>query len=674
MTADDELAHLAARAGLHASFRDMNRIERTITSETRRVLLEANGLPALTLGDVRESLARLDAEASARFVPDDVIIQAGRPFELTMAGGSDWTVQDEDSLSVLAEGRSAGLVSLPPLDVGVYLLQISKGPRKQTATLLSAPARAPSVAAIAGAEKQWGVVAALYGLQTAGAFGLADFRDLGDLAGDLGKQGAAFLGINPVHALGWMNDDTISPYSPTHRGFLTADHIAIDPKKDPERPSAPPGSLLDYAAHRARHRPALVSAFAAFEAEVNPEANAAFDAFVSRGGDALQDFARFEAWSMVHGADVASWPANLRDRATAATVDPPPKMRFHLWLQWLADQQLRAAQTSARSGGMALGLYLDLAVGARLGGAEHWANAAARADGVSVGAPPDDLSPAGQNWGLTAYAPRKLIQTRYRALRQILRASMQHCGILRIDHVLGLNRSFWLPLDGTPGGYISQPFESLLALVAIEAHLSGTVIVGEDLGLVPSGFRSSMAQTGLYGYTVLQFERTEDGGFRRPEDLRPQTLACFGTHDTPTLRGYWEGHDIDWWHKLGWIKEEDVPKARSRRSQETRDLLVATGTPREISQTADDVRQNIHSALATGPTALSAVQLDDILGLREAQNLPGTVDEHPNWRRVCPASRAELAAHPGLVETATDMRAAGRGVVENPIERTSHGD
>lgn len=675
MSADAALDDLANRAGVHPVFRDMNGQERLASAETRRALLAANGLPASSEADLRESLARLDAEASARMVPDDVIVAAGSPQEIPLDAGTEWQVLGEDRQSVLAAGRSDGVARLPALEVGFFLLHVEQGGRTQEATLMATPPRAPSVTQVAGQERQWGVVAALFALQSGRNGGIGDFRDLSDLAHELGRQGAGFLGINPVHALGWHDTTTISPYSPTHRGFLNTAHIALDgldPVDSLPARQAGVSEMLDYAAHRSHHRRGLQAAFQRFDSQAAAPERAAFEAFVQASGPRLRDFARFEALSAQHGSDCRQWPAGLQDPAGAPRSTDAAAERFHCWLQWVAHTQLETAQARACEGGMALGLYLDLAVGARLGGAEYWANAPARATGVSIGAPPDDLSPAGQNWGLGGYAPRKLTATRYASLRQILGQSMRHCGILRIDHALGLNRSFWLPDDGTPGGYISQPFDSLLAVVAIEAWKAGTVIVGEDLGLVPEGFRERIARAGLYGYTVLQFEREADGRFRMPGDLRPQTLACFGTHDTPTLRGYLEGHDIDWWHRLSWIDAAGEAQARLRRAGETRDLMGLAEDAEAADPCFGAVRRRVHEGLAKAPTALSAVQLDDLLALKSAQNLPGTIDEHPNWRRAYPLAVDDLASLPALHETAALMRDAGRARDDTNKERTGH--
>jgi 4-alpha-glucanotransferase len=249
---------------------------------------------------------------------------------------------------------------------------------------------------------------------------------------------------------------------------------------------------------------------------------------------------------------------------------------------------------------------------------------------VSIGAPPDHLSPEGQNWNLAAFAPRKLRAQNYAPFRQILRSTMRNAGILRIDHVLGLNRSFWIPDDGNPGGYVRQPFAALIALIKIEAERAGTVVVGEDLGLVPDGFRAAMRRDGFLGYSVLQYEKDEHANFRDPSECDRQVLACFGTHDTPTLRGFAEGRDIDWWSRLGWIDDDKVLTTRAQRQN---DVGVLAKLAVSDAGAPDRLAGSVYSALARSPAALVSVQLDDVLGQVEAQNLPGTVDQHPNWRR-----------------------------------------
>ncbi|WP_298970831.1 4-alpha-glucanotransferase [uncultured Roseobacter sp.] len=663
MSADQILSDLADHCGLVADFKDLDGIVRSASPDTQRALLQAMGVPVGSSAEMRETLQMMRAEDTARILPRDVVVPSHKQTTVPCASGVAWQMILEGTSDVYAEGKSRSNIEVPALPSGVHDLQVQRGSDMQSATLIAAPDRVLSLQDMAGADQTWGVVAALYGLRSERNQGLGDFEDLAQLGEILGKNGAGFLGINPVHALGWADVATISPYSPTHRGFLNTNHIALDRIPHVAAPTSLPaqsGPRIDYAGFAQTHRAALRAAFETFQSGAEGAVHGDLAAFKREGGPALADYALFEALSETHGPDWRSWPKNLQTPTSAQTVAGTVDTEFHVWLQWLAARQLEAAHTRAQSNGMALGLYLDLAVGSRLGGAEAWGAAEVLAQSVSLGAPPDHLSPAGQTWQLAAFAPAKLQAQQYRPLRQVLRQAMQHCGVLRIDHALGLNRSYWVPENGAPGGYIRQPFQSLMGIIAIEAERARTLIVGEDLGLVPAGFRATMAARGIYGYTVAQYEKTDDGKFRKADDMRPQSLACFGTHDTPTLRGFWEGRDIGWWHQLGWIDAGEKAKAEERRALEKADLVGAT--PETVNTfEATDLATQAHRALAQGPTALVAVQLDDVLDVAEAQNLPGTVDEHPNWRRRSPVPVADMAAHAGLCETAKMMADAGRG-------------
>ncbi len=294
-----------------------------------------------------------------------------------------------------------------------------------------------------------------------------------------------------------------------------------------------------------------------------------------------------------------------------------------------------------------MGLYLDLAVGARRGGAESWCENDSVAHGVSLGAPPDQLGPDGQNWGLMGYAPRKLADNKYKPLRRIYRSAMKHAGVLRIDHVLGLNRSFWIPDDGSPGAYVSQPLDVFLALLSIEAAASNTAVIGEDLGLVPDGFREAVQNHGIYGYSVLQYEKWPEGRFKNPSELRQFSLASFSTHDTPTLKGYLSGCDIKWRDRLRGDGEGVSHSAYEDRRNEVKALATLDPDASHHEDVSfEHMFEAIHGSLAASGVSMISVQLDDILGLEEAQNLPGTIDQHPNWRRKCPCNLAELSSNP----------------------------
>jgi 4-alpha-glucanotransferase len=280
---------------------------------------------------------------------------------------------------------------------------------------------------------------------------------------------------------------------------------------------------------------------------------------------------------------------------------------------------------------------------------------------VSLGAPPDHLSPAGQDWNLTGFAPAKLAADDYRAFRRVLGQNLARCGVLRIDHVLGLMRSFWIPDNGAPGGYIRQPLETLLALVRIEAQRAGALVVGEDLGLVPDGLREALHASGIYSYSVLQFEKDQRGDFRHPSQLQHQTLACFGTHDTPTLAGYAKGRDIDLWQRLGWTDAAAAEHARAQRRKDCARLMTLEDEAPPAADAPcdpDTLSQRVHVALARSPAALVSVSLDDMLGEEQAQNLPGTIDEYPNWRRRHRVAVQDLTRDPCFQRLARRMARA----------------
>lgn len=628
MSRDNALRELGDLLGILPVFWDMSGQERVTTPETYAALAGAMGYDThdAALPDIIADLHQTFADQ--RF-PLETVVEAGTSLMLEFGAGHDWSLRRAENGASIIAGE--GEVALPPLAPDVYVLCLIDGDYTQDVTILAAPRRLPQVVETTGKDEIWGMSAALYGFVSERNGGLGDYDDLAHTAEGVARHGAAFLGINPVHAMGHADTGAFSPYSPSHRGFLNTAHIALDQVQDaPIEASANLriAPTVPYAAHKHAHQAALETAWQAFRTH----SNADFEAFCHAGGAELNRFAAFEALTELHGPDWRLWPAGV-------TVDqaPPKRVRFHKWLQWIADGQLSQVQRRASAAGMALGLYLDLAVGSRRDGAEAWCEADVVAQGVSLGAPPDHLSPGGQAWSLAAFNPHALRAAHYGPLRRILAQNMRYAGVIRIDHVLGLNRSYWVPDDGSAGAYVRQPFEALIALIKIEAARHGTLVIGEDLGLVPDGFRDTMRGHGFYGYSVLQYEK-DANGFRTPGTPSPQVLSCFGTHDTPTLQGYAQGRDIDWWQQLGWI---DGDAASHERAQRARDVANLQGD-------APNIQQAVHGCLAASPAEMVCVQLDDVLGTVEAQNLPGTVDEHQNWQRRYAVSVAALETHPEL--------------------------
>ena len=668
---DSALGDLAEAMGILPHWHDLAGAGHATGLDTQRALLAAMGVPAASEREARESLADLRARQAAQRIPEETVVTAGMEGRIPLRNTVDWQLELESGGT--HEGSNEREIALT-LPAGLHRLRVGD----ELCLVIAAPERAPALGDLAVRSRAWGVSAALYGLRSRRNLGVGDYRDLAEAAENMARLGADFIGINPVHARGSTSDE-VSPYSPTCRTALEPGYIAPDAvpgfeccaevcrlleERTADLEARKAGSLLDYEAHQGLQSEALEALFRSTIGAEGPAA-ADFGSWRRGPGRALEWFAVFEALASVHGPDWRAWPKALQaadsPEVQRFATESAGTVRYHAWLQWLAGRQLAGAQTAARGAGMALGLYLDLAVGVRPGGADSWPCPACFAQGVSLGAPPDAFSPKGQTWNLAPFNPPGLRAAAYRPFIEMLRAAMAHAGIIRIDHILGLNRGFWVPESGTPGGFVRYPLEPLLALIRIEAARAGCVVVGEDLGSVPPGLRRRLADAGLLGCAVMQFEQDEHG-FRPPRHYRSASLASAGTHDTPTLKGWWSGRDIEVRHRLGHTTTKDCAAALTARAAERGALcrlLVEEGQappdldPATPPRQADDaIVVALHALLAGASSSLLAVQLDDALGVVEQQNLPGTIDEHPNWRRRYPVAVEELAGHPGLAAIA----------------------
>lgn len=632
MSEAQTLDRLAEMAGILPEYLDLEQVRHRAPPETKRALLDAMGLD----GDPALRLAELEAE-TRRPIPRALAVQAATDAELSFPG---WVLRLESGESHAGHGR------LPPLPLGLHTLEVADA----EALLIAAPPQAPGPAETGGRRRPWGLTAALYGLHSHRRDArLGDYVHLAEAAERLAPLGADFLGLNPVHALGAASD-AVSPYSPSHRGFLNTLHIAVD---DDALRAPAAGELVDYTVRADKDR-ALRRRFAAFRDDTGD-----FAAFRRRRGRALEDFALFEALSERHGDDWRAWPSGLgapdAPDARRFATENAEAVAYHAWLQWLADAQLGAAQVRARAAGMSMGLYTDMAVGVRPGGAEVWARPDVFAHGVSLGAPPDHFNPHGQTWGLAPLSPLGLARAGYAPFVETVRAVLRHAGLARIDHVLGLARCFWVPETGiAPGAYVRYPLELLLAIVRLEATRLGCVVVGEDLGNVPEGLRDKLDAARLFGCTVMQFERDAAEALKSPHAHRANTLASFGTHDTPTLKGWWEERDIDWRLTFGQFDADTAAAERAGRARDRarlmqllaeEDLWPDEPAPESL---AAPLAAALHALLARSAAELVAVQLDDALGVLEQPNFPGTTREHPNWRRRCPQPLERLADDPNL--------------------------
>lgn len=518
------------------------------------------------------------------------------------------------------------------------------------------------------ANPAWGVAAQLYELRSARNWGIGDFADLAELCGILGAAGADFLGLNPLHALFLAEPARCSPFSPSNRLFLNPLYIAVDRipgfRETPELSAAiarlRAAPLVDYEAVSALKLSALR---AIWRENASASDDDDFSAFCVEGGESLRLHALFEALSLHftaagYAAGWTAWPAVFQDsrgEAVAAFArENDDQVRFQLWLQYLAHSQLQTAAQAARQAGMRIGLFLDLAVGDAPDGSATWSDPDLFARGISIGAPPDMFSAIGQDWALAPLSPTVLAARDLLPYREMLTANMRFAGALRMDHVMALRQLFWVPREGTPaeGAHVLYPLEKMIGTLAETSHRYRSLLVGEDLGYVPSGFREIMAEAGILAYRPLYFEKRGDA-FAPAQDYPPLALACLSTHDLPTLAGWWEGKDIALREENGLIAPETAAEQTIARERErhalveacrnagvlTADITVDGPLPEALVVAA-------HRFIARTPCRLATARLADLVGGSGATNVPGTIDTYPNWRPKLPVATEELHASP----------------------------
>lgn len=497
----------------------------------------------------------------------------------------------------------------------------------------------------------WVLAVQLYALRSARNWGIGDFSDLRRLIGWAAEAGAAGVGLSPLHAL---LDESIdcSPYAPNSRLFLNPLYIDVAALPDLPRDYLArhaaviarlrAGDVVDYATVAASKRHALAAAYAGFKTAATVERRAAFASFRQEGGAALMRFAAFEVLRRELTGPWWEWPMEWRapDDALIAAMRAGAHgaaMEVVEFVQWCADTQLSACSDLAVKLGLPIGLYLDLAVGVRPDGFDAWHEQGAIARSLAVGAPPDLLNTAGQNWGLAGFNAAGLARRGYAPLRDMLRAAMRYAGAVRLDHAMGLKRLYLIPhgFAADEGVYVRMPFETLLAVVAGESRAWRSIVIGEDLGTVPDGFRERLAAWGIWRTRVMVFERGDNGAFCGVESYPPDTLVTFGTHDLATFAGWSRGHDIALKQALGLDPGESIA-ARQAAIGHFKTALAGHAI------VGDDVFAAI-DFLARTPSRILAVMVEDLLGLPDQPNIPGTTDGHPNWRRRLPVAIEDFA-------------------------------
>ena len=491
-------------------------------------------------------------------------------------------------------------------------------------------------------RRHWVLSVQLYALRSRRNWGHGDFGDLARLIELAAGRGAAAIGLNPLHALFPDRAQEASPYAPNSRIFLNPLYINVE--AIPEFPSAATagidldalraGELIDYAGVARAKLDGLRVAYEHFEMSANDDRRAEFARYRQDQGELLLFFSCFEHLRARFAPKPwPEWPAPWRHPTIADLQQLREAERegceFHEFVQWVADRQLAACKKIAQGSGMSVGLYLDVAVGIHPYGADAWSKQASVLTDVSIGAPPDEFNTNGQDWGLAPFNPAALAACDFAPLRQLMQAAMRHAGAVRLDHVLGLKRLFLIPRGtlASDGTYVRFPFEQSLQTIAQVSREARCVVIGEDLGTVTGGLRETLARWGLWRYLVMLFERERDGCFRPPEWYPAEALAAFNTHDLPSLRGWLDAHDLRTKRALG-LDPGESDGERARAHQCLRQMLAERAPDRAGNELAA-----VASVLAKSPSRLVAIALDDIVGEREQINIPGTVDEHPNWRR-----------------------------------------
>jgi len=655
----NDVSDLAAQWGIAAEYVDALGNRRTVHRQALARIVEAisGGQPA-----------------PRRLLPAAVVVRDNRHCRVEIPGhGADcrirWQVTSAEN--VVANGSVAGpTIVLPDLPIGTHQLRVTaawaNGEACDAATLLVAPE-----ATFQGKNpdaRWWGLAVQLYGVRSSRNWGHGDFTDLGNLLALAAKVGAAGIALNPLHALFDDRPEQASPYSPNSRLFLNP--LYIDVEAIPEFPGVAAAGLaseierlrhtdeVDYAGVAAAKLTGLRLAYDRFRTGGDEQRRAAFAAFRRERREWLDRFSSFEHLRRRFLDVWWQWPPEWRRPDAAHLINLIGKeeveVAFFAFTQWVADSQLAACCATGRALGLPIGLYVDVAVGVEAGGADAWSEQEAVLNSLSVGAPPDILNTAGQNWGLSGFSPSGLASRQFEPFRAMLREAMRYAGAVRLDHVMGLRRLFVIPHGMAPqdGTYVQLPFEALLAVVAQESVRHGCVVIGEDLGTVPEGFRETIGDWGLWSYVVMMFERHHDGSFKAPGEYRRNALASFNTHDLATFAGWAAGHDQRVKRALG-IDPVETEEARSDALARLRAALQAQGA------SALDFPA-VARFLAATPSRLVVIAMEDVLGLVEQPNLPGTVDEHPNWRRRLPVSLDDLADDPRLAGIGRIMAEAGR--------------
>ncbi len=658
-----------------------------------------------------ESRPRAAGAGALRFhVPESWGVRAGERVDYTLAIGEaespaaergERGIVHEGGATVGEDGWFTIALARPPApgyyDVGIRIA--ARGLRAEARQrLIVAPDRC-----VTPSRAGYGIIANLYSVRGARSWGVGDLTDLADLARWSGEHGAAFVGVNPLHALRTVGGE-VSPYSPVSRLYRNSAYLDIeaipelvassearamlgDVSMRAELAQMRSSDRVEYERRARLARPILEALHRSFaeRSSNDDDRRRAYAAYREREGRSLDEFATFMALDehFVRGSNTSvtwqKWPVEYRSPASPAVREFASahelEVDFHRWLQFELDRQLAAAAAAGSGAGLSMGLYQDLAVASAPYGSDVWARPDLHAHGVSFGAPPDDYSATGQNWGLTPLDPHRLRSDGYRFWTALVRSALQHAGAIRIDHILGLFRQFWIPagMTGSDGAYIRFPTDDFMGILALESARHGAVIVGEDLGTVPPEVPGTLRDWGILGTRVLLFERERDGSFRPASSYEPLSLTTADTHDLPTLAGFWEGNDVALAARLGRLPDAEAEAAALRSRQNDRRLLAERliadgalgaqeGNTTDCSNATAELgksislpgsaalRDAVHRFLCSTPAVLVGISLDDLAGETEPVNVPGvSAEQFASWTRRMRTPLAELIARDDLI-------------------------
>jgi 4-alpha-glucanotransferase len=665
---DDAVRELAREAGIASEWTDAADKPQRVSVETLRSILTALELPCETKTDIAESRARLCERNGAARTFFTATAGNATPLPGLPGDAAAELVLESGGQQSITLRTLDGVAVLPPIDTpGYHRLRLAD----REITLAVAPHRCVTFEDIAPSEKLWGLGIQLYALRGERDEGFGGTAALRELIAGVAREGGDAIALSPTHSLFAADSAHYGPYSPSNRLFLNP--LYADPATafgqarvaglPVQAADASPHTLIDWP-NAAPGKYALLRRlwddFAANELRAGDGCAQDFVQFVHDGGARLREHALFEAlhqhwlarpepkWSW------RDWPQEWRSPAASAAANfaaaNPREIQFHMFLQWLAAESFTAAQRDARQQGMRIGLISDIAVGMNPGGSHAWSRPQDLLPGLSVGAPPDLFNARGQDWGLTAFSPQALLATAFEPFVATLRAAMRAAGGVRIDHAMGLTRLWLVPRGASPaeGAYLAYPLDDLLRLIALESHRHGAIVIGEDLGTVQPEFRARMADAGIAGMDVLWFQR-DARGFLPPAKWRRDAVAMTSTHDLPTVAGWWSGADIATRAKLGLAEERRETKERSRDRKAIWRAFQKAGAVSKNEPPPEEPAPAVDAAIAftaRSPAALALIPIEDVLGLAEQPNVPGTIDEHPNWRRRLGAPTAELLDPP----------------------------